>query len=35
VYKNWSLVYTFILAGVIHVMLYVYLQLANQAKNLW
>lgn len=35
VYRNWSLVYTFILAGVIHAMLYVYLQLANQAKNLW
>jgi type IV secretory pathway TraG/TraD family ATPase VirD4 len=35
VYRNWSLVYTFILAGAIHAMLYAYLQLANQAKNLW
>lgn len=35
VYRSWSLVYTFILAGVIHAVLYAYLQLANQAKNLW
>lgn len=33
-YRNWSLIYTFILAGVIHIILYAYLQLANQAKYL-
>lgn len=32
VYRNWSLIYTFILASVIHVMLYAYLQLANQVR---
>jgi len=35
VYRNWSLVYTFMLAGAIHIMLYAYLQLANQARNVW
>lgn len=32
VYRNWSLLYTFILASVIHVMLYAYLQLANRVR---
>lgn len=34
VYRDWSLTYTFILASAIHVMLYFYLHLASQAKQL-
>lgn len=32
VYNNWSLIYTFILASAIHVMLYAYLLLASQVQ---
>lgn len=34
VYRDWSLTYTFILASAIHIMLYFYLNLASQAKQL-